>query len=363
HTWHVTDAPAENITLVQISGLEEEQEIDGLNITCHVKPRDQPFPPIGTYEIAIDDVIRSSSSSPSVTLDPAPSGCVDVSCTGINTIGRTTTTQTVCPRTCYRTSGSSPAADILSIKTMDFLDKDGQMNLLILCRANLSDQPFPYLHSYAIEVDGTILSNASWTSAVLRPRPIRCINVTCSATNGVGMTSTLARHCPRDSPAPDIISIKVEEDEDDGGTNLNISCHVDPIDQPFPPIDVFEIAADGNILSSSNASSTIMEDRPTMCIDISCTGINPVGETLSTKNYCPQTTGRFPRSNNIFSIETQENNGKERRFIKFITIFIFYNFYTRFPLHIKQVRLVFTQLLLLKQTIKQTNTCIQALKR
>ncbi|XP_071500351.1 uncharacterized protein [Diadema antillarum] len=195
-TLQVQHAPAENITVIQISHFQDELGIDSLQITCHVNPCDQPFPPIRTYEIAIDDVIQSSSSSPSVTLDPPSSGCVEISCTGINELGRTTTTQTYCTKSC-ETSGEPPAADILSIKTSEFLDKDRQMNLLILCRANLTDQSYPYLHSYSIGVDGTILSNASWTSALLRPRPNRCINVTCSATNGVGMTSALAKHCPK----------------------------------------------------------------------------------------------------------------------------------------------------------------------
>ncbi|XP_072182308.1 uncharacterized protein [Diadema setosum] len=318
---NVTDAPADNTILIQISHVKDEHETNDLKISCHVNPCDQPFPPISTYDIAIDDVIQSSSSSSSVTLDPLPSGCVEISCTGDNEIGRTTTTQTYCTKSC-ETSGEPPAADILSTKTSEFLDKDRQMNLLILCRANLSDQPHPYLHSYSIGVDGTILSNASWTSAVLRPRPNRCINVTCSATNGVGITSSLSRHCPRDSPAPNIISIKVEEDEDDWGTNLSISCQVDPIDQPFPPISVFEIAADGDILSRSNSSATIMENQPNRCIDISCTGINQFGETVSTRNYCPLRTGQAPPARNILSIETQEINGEGSQVILIITCHI-----------------------------------------
>ncbi|XP_072182338.1 uncharacterized protein [Diadema setosum] len=304
------DLPANDIIVIQIADHENGQEIDGIKITCFVNSRDQPFPPIETYEIAVNDVIESASSSPSVTLETRPSECVEISCTGINDIGRTITTETYCPRN-DETGGEPPAADILSIKTSEFLDKDRQMNLLILCRANLSDQSYPYLHSYSIGVDGTILSNASWTSAVLRPRPNRCINITCSATNGVGITSASARHCPRDPPALDIISIKVEEDEDEWGTNLNISCHVDPIDQPFPPIGVFEITADGDILSRSNSSSTIMEDQPNRCIDIICTGINQYGETVSMRNYCPLRAGHAPPANNILSIETQEIEGSQ----------------------------------------------------
>ncbi|XP_072163148.1 uncharacterized protein [Diadema setosum] len=317
----MTDAPGDNIILIQIRHLQDEHETNDLNITCHVNPCDQPFPPIGTYEISIDDVIQSSSSSPTVTLDPLPSGCVEISCTGDNEIGRTTTTQTYCTKSC-ETSGDPPAADILSIKTSEFLDKDRQMNLLILCRANLSDQSYPYLHSYSIGVDGTMLSNASWTSAVLRPRPNRCINVTCSASNGVGITSTLAKHCPRDPPAPNIISIKVEEDKDEWGTNLSISCHVDPIDQPFPPIGVFEITADGDILSRTNASATNMEGQPNRCIDISCTGINQFGETVSTRNYCPLRTGQAPPVRNILSIETQEIKAEGSQVILIITCHI-----------------------------------------
>ncbi|XP_072182339.1 uncharacterized protein [Diadema setosum] len=318
-TLEVQYAPADNITVIQISHVENEEETNDLKIACHVNPCDQPFPSIRTYEIAIDDVIQSSSSSPTVTLDPLPSGCVEISCTGINEIGNTTTAQTYCTKSC-ETSGKPPASDILSIKTSEFLDKDRQMNLLILCRANLTDQPYPYLHSYSIGVDGTILSNASWTSAILRPRPNRCINVTCSATNGVGITSVLARHCPRDPPAPNIISIKVEEDEDEWGTNLNISCHVDPTDQPFPPIAVIEISVDGAILSRSNASSMIiLEDQPNRCIDISCAGINQFGETFSTQNYCPVRTGHAPPASNILSIKTQEINGEGSQVILVIT--------------------------------------------
>ncbi|XP_072179260.1 uncharacterized protein [Diadema setosum] len=313
-----TDAPADDIIWIKITGNDDGQETDGLNITCHVNPRDQPFPPVGTYEIAIDDVIQSSSSSPSVTLESIPSECVEISCTGINDIGRTTTTETYCPRS-DGASGHPPAADILYIETLEFQTKDRLMNLLILCRANLTDQPHPFLYSYTIGIDGTVLSTTSWASVVHRPRPNRCVNITCSATNGVGITSAWATHCPKDPPALNIISIKFEEDEDNSRTNLNISCHVDPSDQPFPPISVFEIAADGDILSRSSTSSTMMEDRPNRCIAISCTGINRYGKTVSTGNYCPERAGQAPPASNILSIETQEITGEGGQVILVIT--------------------------------------------
>ncbi|XP_071484059.1 neurotrypsin-like [Diadema antillarum] len=94
----VQHAPADDIIWIKIADNEDGQGANGLNITCHVNPRDQPFPPMETYEIAIDDVMQSSSSSPSVTLESIPSKCVEISCTGINDIGRTTTTENYCPR-------------------------------------------------------------------------------------------------------------------------------------------------------------------------------------------------------------------------------------------------------------------------
>ncbi|XP_072179139.1 uncharacterized protein [Diadema setosum] len=149
---------------------------------------------MGTYEIAIDDVIQSSSSSPSVTLESIPSKCVEISCTGINNIGRTTTTETYCPR-----SGGQapPASNILSVKIQEIIGEGGQVILVITCHVSLNDQPFPHLHTYAIEVDNATLSTSSYASAVFRPRPHnRCINVTCSGTNGIGWTFTSHEYCP-----------------------------------------------------------------------------------------------------------------------------------------------------------------------
>ena len=93
-----TDRPADNIILIKIVDNEDGQETDGLRIMCQVDPRDKPFPPIETYEIAVNDVIESASNSPSLILESIPRECVEISCTGINDIGRTNTTKTYCPR-------------------------------------------------------------------------------------------------------------------------------------------------------------------------------------------------------------------------------------------------------------------------
>ncbi|XP_071500342.1 uncharacterized protein [Diadema antillarum] len=65
-----------------------------------------------------------------------------------------------------------------------------------------------------------------------------------------------------------------------------------------------------------------MEGQPNRCIDISCTGINQFGETVSTWNYCPLTTGQAPQASNILSIETQEINGEGSQVILVITCHI-----------------------------------------
>ena len=93
-----TDRPEDNIILIKIVDNEDGQEINGLRITCDVDPRDQPFPPVGIYEITVNDVIESASNSPSLILESIPSECVEISCTGINDIGRTNATKIYCPR-------------------------------------------------------------------------------------------------------------------------------------------------------------------------------------------------------------------------------------------------------------------------
>ncbi|XP_071489564.1 uncharacterized protein [Diadema antillarum] len=94
----VQHPPADNIILIKIADNENGQETNGLRITCHVDPRDQPYPPVGIYKIALNGVIESALSSPSLILESTPSECVEISCTGINDIGRTNSTKTYCPR-------------------------------------------------------------------------------------------------------------------------------------------------------------------------------------------------------------------------------------------------------------------------
>ncbi|XP_071479287.1 uncharacterized protein [Diadema antillarum] len=191
-TLDVQHAPADNIILIKIVD-EDGQETDGLRITCHVHPRDQPFPPIENYEIAVNDVIESSSSSPSLILESIPSECFEISCTGVNDIGMTNASKTYCPRS---DGQAPPARNILSIEIQEINGEGSQVILVITCHISPEDQSSLHLHTYTIGVDNTTLSSSSSASALFRPRPHnRCINVTCSGTNGIGWTSTSLGHC------------------------------------------------------------------------------------------------------------------------------------------------------------------------
>ncbi|XP_072182329.1 uncharacterized protein [Diadema setosum] len=197
-TLEVQHRPADNIILIKIVDNEDGQEINGLRITCDVDPRDQPFPPVGIYEIAVNDVIESASSSPSLILESIPSECVEISCTGINDIGRTNATKIYCPRS---NGHAPPASDILSIETQEINGEGNQVILVITCHISPEDQPAPHLHYYTIAVDNTTLSSSSIASALFRPRPHnKCINVTCSGTNGIFWTYTSLEYCLERGP-------------------------------------------------------------------------------------------------------------------------------------------------------------------
>ncbi|XP_071480936.1 uncharacterized protein [Diadema antillarum] len=126
-------------------------------------------------------------------MEDQPNRCIDISCTGINQFGETVSTRNYCP---LRSGHAPPASNILSIETQEINAERSQVILVITCHVSLEDQPFPHLHTYTIGVDNTTLSSSSCASALFRPRPHnRCINVTCSGTNGIGWTFTSHKHC------------------------------------------------------------------------------------------------------------------------------------------------------------------------
>ncbi|XP_071503322.1 uncharacterized protein [Diadema antillarum] len=219
--------------------------------------------------------------------------------------------------------GTPPEENILSIDAVEIKGEDNLVNLVISCHVNFTDQPSPYLHTYTIGTENTTLSSSSSASAILSPRPNACIELTCSATNGIGTTSATRTHCPQDMPSEGIISVEFEtqEDDDDDEISLIIICHVDPEDQPFPPINTYLIAVDDSVISNSSSPTVTIDPHPNTCIDVVCTGINEYGETEATKTYCPPQTEPGPEQpvGNILRIETTEIRGEWNLEALFIT--------------------------------------------
>ncbi|XP_071488117.1 uncharacterized protein [Diadema antillarum] len=209
--------------------------------------------------------------------------------------------------------GAPPGENILSIDAVEIKGEGNVFNLVISCHVNFTDQPSPYLHTYTIGTETTTLSSSSSASAILSPRPNACIELTCSATNGIGTTSTTLTHCPRDQPSEGIISVEFEtQEDDDDEPSLVITCHVDPEDQPFPPINTYLIAVDDSIISDSSSPTKTIDPRPNSCINVVCTGINEYGETAATKTYCPTQSKPGPEqpASNILTIQTTEIRGE-----------------------------------------------------
>ncbi|XP_072173869.1 uncharacterized protein [Diadema setosum] len=209
--------------------------------------------------------------------------------------------------------GTPPGENILSIDAVEIKSEDNLVNLVISCHVNFTDQPSPYLHTYTIGTENTTLSSSSSASAILSPRPNACIELTCSATNGIGTTSATRTHCPRDKPSEGIISVEFEtQEDDDDEPSLIITCHVDPEDQPFPPINTYLIAVDDSIISDSASPTVTIDPQPNTCIDVVCTGINEYAETEATNIYCPPQPEPVPEQpvGNILRIETAEIRGE-----------------------------------------------------
>ncbi|XP_072176361.1 uncharacterized protein [Diadema setosum] len=200
-----------------------------------------------------------------------------------------------------------PRENILSINAVEIKGENNLVNLVISCHVNFTDQPSPYLHTYTIGTETTTLSSSSCASAILSPRPNACIELTCSATNGIGTTSATLTHCPNDRPDEDIISVEFEIRGDDE-PNLVITCLVDPEDQPFPPINTYLIAVEDNVISDSASPTVTIDPQANTCINVVCTGINEYGETEMTKTYCPSKTESGPEQpgSNILRIQTTE---------------------------------------------------------
>ncbi|XP_071501109.1 uncharacterized protein [Diadema antillarum] len=326
-TLQVSGRPAERIISVEFEDIVLGNEPGRLKITCRINSCDQPSPPISWFDITVDGRVMSSSNSPTAMVSPRPASCVQVNCTGINDHGRTESTRTYCPppRRTECEESELPTDGILKIDNMEIRGENKEINLLITCHVNVTDQPYPYIHTYTIGADDTTLSSSSSGSAVLTPRPNKCINVTCEATNGVGVTSSWLFYCPQDAPPRDIVAIQYEtlEQDGEGATEyfmpressrstksrpppdhiltievveikkrddqvaLVITCHVTLDNQPYPHLHTYTIGADNTNISTSSCASAILRARPQRCINVTCAATNGLGTTSVRREYCP----------------------------------------------------------------------------
>ncbi|XP_072171837.1 uncharacterized protein [Diadema setosum] len=275
-TTHLSPRPRWCIEL-SCEGRNDLGQTSITSIYCPRASHTRPFPPINRYVIKRDR--QNVSTSNSVTLSPRPERCTNFTCIGENDNGSASSVETYCPK-------NPPRDRIIDIEFDENVDDSGGGIVTISCHVNDIDQPYPALERYEIQVGSVTVSNSSSSSFTVSPSPPGCTNVTCIGMNELGSTSTVNEFCPTDPPGEDIITLQIEEQIVASEVNLEITCHIDPRDQPTPPIDSYEISVDGDTISSSSVPSAIVESRPNKCINIICEGRNRHGSTRSTDLYC-----------------------------------------------------------------------------
>ncbi|XP_072172378.1 uncharacterized protein [Diadema setosum] len=297
---YATAPPPNDAIQVEFQESGDLREVGGhvdLTIYCEIASHTRPFPPINSYVIKRDSQTLSTSNS--FTLSPRPDRCTNITCIGENDIGSASSVETYCPK-------HPPRDHIISIEFVESLDDSGQGIFTISCHVNDIDQPHPALERYEIKVGSMTVSNSSSSLFTVSSSPPGCTDVTCIGMNELGSTSTVNEFCLTDPPGEDIITLQIEEQIVANEVNLVITCHIEPRDQPTPPIDSYEISIDGETISSSSVSSAIVESRPNKCINIMCEGRNRRGTTRSTDLYC----FRDDIIDVQFNERVGENNGK-----------------------------------------------------
>ncbi|XP_071501703.1 uncharacterized protein [Diadema antillarum] len=292
--------PPNDAIQVEFQESGDLREVGGhvdLTISCDIASHTRPFPPIDSYVIKRDSQTLSTSNS--FTLSPRPDSCTNITCIGENDIGSATSVRTYCPT-------NPPRDHIINIEFDEGLDDSGRGTFTISCHVPDIDQPYPALEWYEIKVGSVTVSNSSSSSFMVSPSPPGCTDVTCIGMNELGSTSTVNEFCPTDPPGEDIITLQIEEQIVASEVNLVITCHIEPRDQPTPPINSYEISVDGETISSSSVPSAIVESRPNKCINIMCEGRNRRGSTRSTDLYC----FRDDIIDVQFNERVGENNGK-----------------------------------------------------
>ncbi|XP_072172362.1 uncharacterized protein [Diadema setosum] len=178
-----TDPPGEDITL-QIEEQIVAREVN-LVITCHIKLRDRPTPPIDSYEISVDGETNSSSSVPSAIVESRPNKCINILCEGRNRRGSTRSRDLYCFRD-----------DIINVQFNERVGENNVKIYTVVCHIDEEYQPTPGIHTFLITVDNVTLSSSRSPSTAFTPRADGGTEVSCTGWNDFGSTTATKTFYP-----------------------------------------------------------------------------------------------------------------------------------------------------------------------
>ncbi|XP_072172382.1 uncharacterized protein [Diadema setosum] len=351
-----TDPPGEDIITLQIEEQIVASEVN-LVITCHIEPRDQPTPPINSYEISVDGETISSSSVPSAIVESRPN-----------------------------------KYDIIDVQFNERVGENNGKIYTVVCHIDEEYQPTPGIHTFLITADNVTLSSSRSPSTAFTPRANGGTEVSCTGWNDFGSTTATKTFCPSAAvtftvpssltanrqvtarctesgvlesqtarwfldgvqitegvvtnsnqarqdkgwgyqgnvqssvladgnlpdldhskcstasvsvpPPNDAIQVEFQESGDlrevGGQVDLTISCEIASHTRPFPPIDTYVIKKGSQTVSTSN--SVTLSPRPDRCTNFTCIGENDSGSASSVETYCPKN----PPRDHIIDIEFDE---------------------------------------------------------
>ncbi|XP_072171724.1 uncharacterized protein [Diadema setosum] len=183
--------------------LQEQQDTNhpggNLLVTCQLKPRDQPYPPIHTFVIKVDQEIVSSSAVPYFIIAPSPDRCAHLTCLGQNGVGSTSVEKTYCP-----TDGD----DVIDIKVAEQWGDGNDVMFAVSCDVPREYQPHPGVHSFAITVNNVTWSIHGSTPISVKQSPDSCTTITCVGANEYGSTTTWKTFCPTDKFCPEMETVE-----------------------------------------------------------------------------------------------------------------------------------------------------------
>ncbi|XP_072172098.1 uncharacterized protein [Diadema setosum] len=193
-------APAADALSIRLHEQQDTNHPGGnLLVSCQLKPRNQPYPPIHTFTIKVDQEIVSSTEVPSFTIAPRPDKCTHVTCLGQNGVGSTSVEKTYCP-----TGGD----DVIDIKVAEHWGDGTDVMFEVSCHVPREYQPQPGVHSFAITVNNVTWSTHGSTPISVKQSPDSCTTITCEGVNEYGSTTTGKTFCPTDKFCPEMETVE-----------------------------------------------------------------------------------------------------------------------------------------------------------